>query len=341
MRTRLFASIGVLLAAQAALGAPLAQAYADDAEPAPARSRGSIGIRLLEASSSRRDDPRARLYIVDHINPGTTISRRFEVTNTSGTPQRVSLFPGAAEIRNNAFVPSADRDANELASWVTVDRPQVVVPPNGRVPLRATISVPPDASRGERYGGIWAEVASSRLLPDGRPGIQTINRVGIRIYLDVGPGGDPPSDFEIVSLTPGRTPDGLPQVRATVRNTGERALDLVGRMWLSGGPSGLGAGPFPAQVGTTLAPGGTAPVAVVLGEKLPDGPWRVKLELSSGRVHRTVTGTLTFPPRPASWGRDALLDSALPWIIGVIAALVLMAAVLLVLLVRQGRTGDA
>ncbi|MBX6381510.1 MAG: hypothetical protein IRZ07_00845 [Microbispora sp.] len=319
----------------------MAQAHADDAGPAPARPGGSIGIRLLEASSNRRDDPRARLYIVDHINPGTTISRRFEITNTSGAPQRVTLFPGAAEIRDNAFMPSADRDANELASWVSIDRPNVVVPPYGRIPLRATISVPPNASRGERYGGIWAEVASPRRLPDGRPGIQTINRVGIRIYLDVGPGGDPPSDFEIVSLTPGRTPSGLPQVRATVRNTGERALDLVGRMWLSDGPSGLSAGPIPAQVGTTLAPGGTAPVAVVLGETLPDGPWRVKLELSSGRVHRTVTGTLTFPPRPASWGRDALIDSALPWFIGVIAAAILAVTALMALLVRRRRTGGS
>lgn len=50
---------------------------------------GGIGIRLLEASVNRRDDPRARVFIVDHMNPGSTITRRFEIRNTSPRPQRV------------------------------------------------------------------------------------------------------------------------------------------------------------------------------------------------------------------------------------------------------------
>jgi len=60
----------------------------------------------------------------------------------------------------------------------------------------ATIAVPADASAGERYAVIWAQVKT----PNKTTGITTINRVGIRIYLSVGSGGGLASSFEIINL---------------------------------------------------------------------------------------------------------------------------------------------
>ncbi|MFC6085448.1 hypothetical protein [Sphaerisporangium aureirubrum] len=299
--------------------------------PSYLKPDGSIGIRLLEASVNRRTDPRAWLYIVDHINPGTRVARRFEIRNTSSAPQRVKVYPGAAEIRRHTFVATPDRNANELSSWISVDRSEMLVPPNSRIQLKAMINIPESATKGERYGAIWAEVASPELGPGSGGNVQMINRVGIRVYLDVGPGGDPPSDFRIEQLTPGRTEAGMPVVKAAVKNTGERALDLIGRLWLSDGPGGLNAGPFPARVGTTIEPGGSAPVMVMLDERLPDGPWRVRLALESGRIKHEVTGTLTFPRKSAAWGLPAILDSFNPWILGAIGLLVILAAALFLL----------
>lgn len=316
----LLASIGALTLLLSAASVPArAQGGPDGSDPSDRDPRGVIGIKLLEASANRRDDPRAYLYIVDHINPGTKISRRFEIENTSSSPQHIAVYPGAAEIRNNKFLPSPERDANELSSWVSINRTHLVAPPHSHIPLKATITIPESATKGERYGAIFAEVTS----PSGHS-VQMVNRVGIRIYLDVGPGGDPPSDFHIDQLTPGRTADGMPVVRATVHNSGQRALDISGQMRLSEGPGGLRAGPFPAQMGTTLALNASAPVSVVLDERLPDGPWNVELLLQSGRIQHTVNATLSFPGRPASWGIPALIDSPWPWvlIIGLAAAVV-------------------
>ncbi|MEO3855582.1 hypothetical protein [Acrocarpospora sp. B8E8] len=337
LRSKLLTSIGVLcLLLHGALGvSALAEGGSGTSYPSHREPDGSIGIKLLEASSNRKNDPRAYLYIVDHINPGTRVSRRFEIKNTSSRSQRIKLYPGAAEIRHNTFVPAANRNANELGSWISIDRSELIAPPNSRIQLNAKISIPKSASEGERYGAIWAEVASPSVKPGSAGNIQLINRVGIRVYLDIGPGGDPPSDFRIEQLTPGRTEVGMPVVKATVNNTGERALDLGGQMWLSDGPGGLNAGPFRAQVGTTLAPGYSAPVMVMLDDRLPDGPWQVKLMLESGRVHHTVTGTLTFPEKPATWGLPALLDSFLPRALVIIGSLVAVA--LLVLAVRRSR----
>ncbi len=122
-----------------------------------------------------------------------------------------------------------------------------------------------------------------------------VNRVGVRIYLSVGPGGAPLGTFVIESLTAQRMPDGQPVVIAAVHNTGGRALDISGTVDLSRGPGGLRAGPFPATLGTTLAIGDTEPVRTRLDKRLPSGPWSAHIALHSGLVERTADATITFP----------------------------------------------
>ncbi|MGH3391637.1 MAG: hypothetical protein ACRDOO_22435 [Actinomadura sp.] len=290
---------------------------------------GLIGVRLLEAATSRMDDPRARTYIDDHVNPGTTFSRRFAVENTSGKPQDVQIYPAAATIQKGIFTFAPGRTQNDLTTWITLDRAKLRLRPHSQETVRAKISVPPNAVRGEQYAVIWAEVASAP--PGPRGNIALINRVGIRTYLDVGPGGEPPSDFTINGITTERTDDDHPKVTAMVNNTGERALDISGRLDLFDGPSGLRAGPFRITQSTTLAPGQQGTVAAVLagGDDLPDGPWKFRLTLQSGRVTRTTTGSLTF--KPGNW--TASLDSPLPLAlaaIGVVAGvgLIITASVL-------------
>ena len=46
---------------------------------------------------------------------------------------------------------------------------------------------------------------------------------------------------------------------------------MTGTLTLTGGPGGLTAGPFPVALGTTLAPGDSAPVTATLDQQLPDG----------------------------------------------------------------------
>ncbi|MCZ7438440.1 hypothetical protein O7598_18675 [Micromonospora sp. WMMC241] len=299
--------------------------------PASADGRGdtggSIGVQLLEATLGRKGDPRATIYIIDHLNPGARMTRRFAVTNTSRRPQRITLSVGPAEIRKNEFVPSGDPHANELPEWVTVNRTAFLAPPDSTTELRATVAVPPHATRGERYGAIWASVGSRQTDGSGQS-VEQVHRVGIRLYLDVGPGGDPPSDFTIGELLPGRTDTGAPVVRAAVQNTGERALDMVGKLWLSDGPGGLSAGPFPARLGTTVPIGGTAQVEVPLDRQLPNGPWRVRLRLESGLLHREVSGTLTFPDSRNAWGDPASADRYPRWALLLAGLVILLLAVL-------------
>jgi len=251
---------------------------------------GSIGIRLVDAPEDRRDDPRAQIYIVDHLSQGTTITRRVEVQNTTPNDAEVQLYVAAADVNDGVFEFGEGRAENELTDWTTVDPASVVVPAGGgATQAEVTIAVPDDAEDGERYGVIWAE------LPGSGGAANVVNRVGVRIYLSVGEGEEPVTDFTIDTLRALRTEDGIPVVETTVTNTGGRALDLGGELELANGPGSLTAGPFQVEVGTTLGPGESAPARVELDPELPSGPWDATVTIRSGREERVAEATITFP----------------------------------------------
>lgn len=260
------------------------------ASPAGAAPGEGIGLRLLDAPNN--DDPRARLYITDHLAPGSIIQRRIELSNTSVSMANVALYPAAATIEAGSFIGAEGHTANELSTWTTVTPGQAAVAAGERVTAVVTIAVPSDASPGERYAAIWAEARSD---PKKGGRIVQVNRVGIRIYLSVGPGGSPATDFTIDSLTAGRSADGEPMILASVHNTGGRALDMHGTLLLEDGPGGLTAGPFAAELGTTLAVGESESVTILLDRQLPAGPWDAQIKLNSGLLERSAHAVVTFP----------------------------------------------
>lgn len=294
---------------------------------------GGIGIRLTEVPVSARADTRAWSYIVDHLPPGSVIHRRVEVFNTTTSSRRVSVYAAAGAIRDRRFQFGTGRAANELTAWTSTDRHELTLAPNGRSLVTVTIAVPRNAAPGERYAVVWAETTSA--APRGG-GVAKVNRVGIRIYLSVGPGNAPASAFTIDSMTAQRSPEGRQFVETRVTNTGGRALDLIGDLKLSHGPGNLNAGPFKVQTGTTLAPGDVGSVTATLGEQVPDGPWRARIRLESGLTKRAAEATIRFPAAAGVAGAVAAVPDAghyplLVLIIGValMAGALLLAATLL------------
>ena len=255
-----------------------------------ANKHPGLGIRLLEAPTALADDPRAHIYIIDHLAPGTVIHRKVQVSDGTTNPLDISLYAAGSDIKGGLWSPFTGHQQDELSQWITVTPSLVHLDPGESAVVQTTIEVPADASAGERYAVVWAEAQ----IPGTSP-VKEVARAGVRAYLSVGPGGAPPTDFRIDSLSGARTEDGRPAVLAQVHNVGGRAIDLNGSLRLTDGPAGLSAGPFPAKLGTTLAPGQSEPVTVVLDKSLPAGPWNSRIVLQSDLVKRAAKATITFP----------------------------------------------
>lgn len=288
------------------------------ATPARAQTPQTIGIQPVDAPANKANDPRARFYIVDHVPPGATVTRQVEVSNDTSESQDIALYAAAADVGGGTFRFGDAGAANELTSWTTVTPPTVRLDAGRKAQATVTINVPPGATPGERYAVVWAAVTAAS---SPGVGILQVNRVGVRIYLSVGPGAEPPTDFVITSLAANRTRDGVPTVTASVRNTGGRAVDLTGDLSLVHGPGGRAAGPFTAQLGTTLGIGERESVVVPLKTGLPRGSWDASLVLRSGSTSRRATARLRI-------GAAAHQASRLPLVLGGVCILVLLTTLL-------------
>ncbi|QWZ07370.1 hypothetical protein KRR39_18200 [Nocardioides panacis] len=307
---------GTLVPAAGAFGTPLSTPV-----NTARTDHTGIGIRLVDAPVATRDDPRARVYIIDHVKPGARIERRIEVSNDTGAPTDVAVYPAAAQIAKGSFVGLEGNTPNELTTWTAVSSPRLRLADGAKKMVDVTIDVPSDAAPGEQYAVLWAQTTSG-----GSGAVTQVSRVGIRVYLSVGPGGVPASAFKVESFTAERDRSGTPVVAATIHNTGGRALDLRGKLTLSGGPGGLAAGPFPVTLGTTLGLGQTEPVTVRLDKRLPAGPWKAHLSVTSGLLTETAQATLTFPK--SGTGQTVSVDQGTSvwwWVGGGLLLLVLLA----------------
>jgi hypothetical protein len=318
-----------LVAAAAAFAlAPAAASAQTSGAPPP-----GLGIRQLDVQVSPADDGRSARYVTDHVEPGSTVERRIELTNGTPEPLTVQLYAADADVEDG-WVVADGRGRGELASWIGVDPPELTLQPGGRSTATFRIAVPEDATGGERYAAIVAEA------PPIGGDVTVIPRVGVRVYLSVGGPTEPPTDFVVEELTPGRDAAGAPVVLIGVDNSGGRAIDLVGELELFDGPGGVRAGPFPVTAQTTLGPERFGTIEVVLDPALPDGPWRAVATLRSGPVERQGEAVLEFP-------RDGLGD-AVPagplvdrgLLVPVALGLLLLCLLLVLIAWRQRRDRD-
>ena len=257
----------IVASALVALSTPITGAAA--ATPSIA-APNSIGIRLVDAPSSSTTGSHAHSYIVERAAPGTRIRRRVEITNTTDSTAAIAVYPAAASVLNGNFGFAPAHAGNELSGWTSLSQHVVRVSTGGSAFETVTIAIPRKATFGERYAVVWAELSAPSAAPGG---VTLVNRVGIRMYVSVGPGGAAPANFGIGPLSAERSATGAPTVVARVHNGDKRTLDVGGTLSLSDGPGGLRAGPIPVTLGTALGPRETGTLSVRLDRRLPVGPW--------------------------------------------------------------------
>lgn len=298
-------------------------------------SEGSIGIRLSDVTEGLADNPRAQAYIIDNLPPGTEMTRHIVVSNSTDAPVDLDLYVSAANVNEGSFNAGPKGSSNPLTSWIKLDKQGVRLDPGTEETVAVNINVPKNAPETEQYAVIWA---STKAPETPSSGINAINRVGVRVYLSVGEGNGPPSDFSISSLVPVRNTDGSVSIVANVENTGGRAVDLSGTLNLSGGPGGLSV-PVISAPGSTIAPHKSGEVTIPVPESanFPAGPWKAEVKLESGFNKHDMSASITFPDKGAG---AAVGASSSGWPIGAwigIAVGILVVALALAVYVLRHR----
>jgi hypothetical protein len=321
----------MVLALLAAITVPASSAGAtpprEAAVPLGGADAGGIGIRLVGVPAAVRD-PLAHSYIVGRLEPGTSIRRRVEISNSTGSIANVSVYAAAASLRRGDFAFAPSHSRNELSGWTSVDHAVLRLQPRSSALETLTIETPKNASPGAHYAVVWAEISAPAPTAGG---VTLVNRVGVRMYISIGHGSALPANFTIGALTAKRSAAGGSRVVAEIRNSGRRTLEVGGYLTLANGPGGLRAGPFPVNLKTALAPKQSELAIVRLDNRLPRGPWHVHLVLSSGRIHREATATIRFPslatvkPIAKASGHDHLIvvGTLLLGLLAAVAALML------------------
>jgi len=319
----------ILLALVAGTAVPATTASAAPM-PAATPSPQRFGVRLVDVPVDEAHNPRALRYIIDYLPTGSVIHRRILVQSDESSRARFTVYPDAAKISHGYFVGDVGHTRSELTSWIHVAHARVRLRAGHSTMDMITIRVPRGATRGEHYGVIWVQQTARARTARGFA-IREINRVGIRVYLAVGRGGAPPTNFTISDIAGHRSAQSRQVLTAEVDNTGGRAVDLSGTARLTGGPGGTSAGPFPVHRIITLAPGQSYPVAFIMPRRLPSGPWQATVTLTSGLTRHSASATILFGSRLTAsvWRR--------PTGMAVLAVLILGIGALIVVGVRRAR----
>ena len=296
-RTALILFVGALVLV------PCSSAFASSPKQ-PTTNPGNIGIRLVPVPGAPATDPLANSYVIDRLAPGTTLVRSVQIDNDTDAAVDVSVYPAAARIVGRNFAFASGHNANDLSNWTAVSSGVLRLAPGAEAVDSLTITVPPTAPSGERYAVLWAGVSSR---PTDGGGITLVNRVGVRMYISIGPGGAPAPNFTLGSLSARRSPTGEKLVVAYVHNSGRSILDLSGNLMLSDGPGGLRAGPFAARAASPLSPGRSELVKVGLAHELPRGPWHAEVTLKSGSLQHSTTATISFPANQGVKGTGSVV----------------------------------
>ena len=147
---RLLSSLMLVVAVSTAATSALASPAQAAGRPSP----GSFGVRLVDVPISEANNPRALRYIIDHLHPGATISRRILVDNLSPQAGHMIVYPDAATIHGGSFIGDAGQTRSDLTTWITTSLRTVSLAPRASTMVAVTINMPRDATSGELYGVI-------------------------------------------------------------------------------------------------------------------------------------------------------------------------------------------
>lgn len=251
-------------------------------------------------------------FVYDNITPGSRIRSYVAVTNYSKVPVTFVVYAeDAVNTTTGGFdVLRQGQKSTGVGAWITLARSTITVPAGTNDNIPFTLQIPTNATPGDHYGGIVAQVTTGTTNTKGDKFLVN-RRVGARVYLRVVGHLHPSLTIENLSLGYGGTvnPVGSGTVTVTyvVKNTGNMAL-AASQLVTVTSLFGTLASTTPRPI-VNLVPGQSQDVKVTLDGVPPAGPIRANVAL----VPTVPRGTTTLPNPKLEPPLAAIRRSAGTW----------------------------
>jgi hypothetical protein len=233
-------------------------------------------------------------FIFSNVTPGSRFKSYVGVTNYSAFPVTFSVYAAdGVNTPNGGFdVLNQGKKSVGIGAWTKLAKTEITIPAGTEDSIPFVMSVPTNATPGDHFGGIVAQVSTASQGKSGEKFLLN-RRVGTRIYLRVAGHLDPALSVEHVGVdyhgTINPVESGTATVSYTVSNTGNVALatpqvisitSLFGTLTTVNGHSIF-----------ALLPGQTDHFTVVVKKIPPAGPITAHVTL----VPQEPKGTTTPP----------------------------------------------
>jgi hypothetical protein len=125
------------------------------------------------------------------VNPGDTLTQTLTVTNESGEDREYYVYKKNITGVENGGVPvfakeEGERTVYEVAEWIQIPTEPIKVFANQSLELPITITVPPEATPGSHFGGVFISAEPPKLREIGAGvGYEVVSIISLRINGDI------------------------------------------------------------------------------------------------------------------------------------------------------------
>lgn len=137
------------------------------------------------------------------VNPGDSFQVKLTLINKSNTAQPFRAYTKNFAAKNlDGQVTFGDEDITSYAasSWITLDQPSILLPPQGKQEVLATVNVPQHAEPGGHYASVLFEQMIQD-APSSQSHVAVAARLAVLVFITVS--GDIREAGQILGATPG------------------------------------------------------------------------------------------------------------------------------------------
>lgn len=124
-------------------------------------------------------------HVLLEMKPGDKTEFEFVVTNKSGVPFDLSVYPADGIYTNKGTKTiTGQYDAHsEIGKWIKINKEKISTNPGSQEKIKATVTIPPETKIGTYFGGLAAE----KLNKEEGKSIQIALRIALPVQIKVTP----------------------------------------------------------------------------------------------------------------------------------------------------------